>query len=156
MSEIKQGISNQEIEQFLQGSDQQKYIVAVEAEYNTPTVTLVINHPEKGKYLEDHKYEPFVWFKEEVKDIMYEGKRMKILEACQKHNIKITKLRTSNDEGYTPPRMENGYKYLAKCKGSYNNLIYFFKEGGVDVFSKENSNYVIKNFSVTKFYLAIL
>lgn len=153
MSEIKQGISNQEIEQFLQGSDQQKYIVAVEAEYNTPTVTLVINHPEKGKYLENHKYEPFVWFKEEVKDIMYEGKRMKILEACQKHNIKITKLRTSNDEGYTPPRMENGYKYLAKCKGSYNNLIYFFKEGGVDVFSKENSKLFVMFSPIEQFLI---
>jgi hypothetical protein len=33
--------------------------------------------------------------------------------------------------------MENGYKYLAKCKGSYNDLIQFFREGGIDVFNKE-------------------
>jgi hypothetical protein len=137
MSQTKTVVSNEEIEKFLQGSDPQKYIVSVEAEYNIPKVTLVINDPQRGKYLEEHSYQPFLWFKHDVTTMMYEGKRMKILEACKKYDVKITKLRTHNDEGYVPPRMENGYKYLAKCKGSYNNLIQFFKEGGIDVFNKE-------------------
>ena len=39
-------ISNETIEGFLQGSDPQKYIVAIESEYNTPNVTLIVNDPE--------------------------------------------------------------------------------------------------------------
>ena len=140
MSQTKHVVSNEQIESFLQGSDPQKYIVAIEAEYNTPSVTLVINDPETGKRLEKHKYDPFLWFKEDVTHMMYEGKRMKILEACTKYRVKITKLRIQNEEGYTPPRMESGYKYIAKCKGSYNDLVNFFKEGGIDVFNKENIN----------------
>lgn len=145
MSESKQIITNERIEQFLQGSDPQKYIVAVEAEYNEPRVTLVINDPNTGKKLENHKYQPFLWFKHDVTEIMYGGKRMKIMEACQKFDVKITKLRTSNDEGYTPARMESGYKYIAKCKGSYNSLINFFKEGGVDVFKGHSKLFVLFN-----------
>lgn len=152
MSKTKTVLSNEVIENFLQGSDPQKYIVSVESDYSSPKVTLVINDPEKGKYLEEQKYEPFLWFKEDVTKMIYEGKRMRILEACQKYNVKITKLRTNNDEGYVPPRMENGYKYLAKCKGSYNDLINFFKFGGVDIFNKENIKHFVV-FSPTEQFL---
>lgn len=143
MAEAKQVFTNERIEQFLQGSDPQKYIVAVEAEYHEPKVTLVINDPSTGKRLEEHKYQPFLWFKHDVTELMYGGKRMKILEACQKFDVKITKLRTSNDDGHTPARMENGYKYIAKCKGSYNTLINFFREGGVDVFKAHSKLFVL-------------
>jgi DNA polymerase elongation subunit (family B) len=72
--------------------------------------------------------------------MIYGGKRLKIMEACKEYGIKITKLITSNEEGYTPDRMENGYKYMATCKHSYNNLLKFFKDGGVDVFSDKHIN----------------
>ena len=135
-------ISNEVIENFLQGSDPQKYIVAIEAGYSEPTVTLVINDPETGKRLETHPFKPFLWFKKDITEILYEGKRLKTLEAGKKYGVKLTGLRTSNSEGFSPDRLEYGYKYLATCNKSYNDLINFFKAGGVDVFSKEYS----KNF----------
>jgi DNA polymerase elongation subunit (family B) len=135
-------VSNEVIESFLQGNDPQEYIVAVEAGYNEGKVTLVINHPENGKYLEEHKYQPFLWFKEDITDILYGGKRVKIIDAARKYGVKISKLRTHNDDGYSPERMLNGYRFLAKCSKSYNDLVNFFKNGGVDVFSKSYS----KNF----------
>jgi DNA polymerase elongation subunit (family B) len=135
-------ISNEVIENFLQGSDPQKYIVAIEAGYSEPTVTLVINDPETGKRLETHPFKPFLWFKKDITEILYEGKRLKTLEAAKKYGVKLTGLRTSNSEGFSPDRLEYGYKYMATCNKSYNDLIHFFKAGGVDVFSKEYS----KNF----------
>jgi len=138
MSKSKTKVSNEVIESFLQGSNPEKYIVAIESNYSEPTVTLVINDPEKGKYLYDDKYKPFLWFKEDVTSMIYGGKRLKIMEACKDYGIKITKLITSNEEGYTPDRMDSGYKYMATCKHSYNNLLKFFKEGGIDVFSDKN------------------
>ena len=152
MAEVKNQISNERIESFLQGTDPQKYIVAIEAEYNAPKVTLVINDPDTGKRLEEHTYQPFLWFKEDITDKLYGGKRMKIIEACGKSKVKLTKLRTADDKGNSPKRMENGYKYMATCKGSYNDLIYFFKNGGVDVFNKETSKYFVM-FSPTEQFL---
>jgi DNA polymerase I len=151
MSEIKQMITNERVEQFLQGSDPEKYIIAVEAEYNEPTVTLVINDPNTGKKTRQQKYEPFLWFKHDIVELLYGGNRTKVREACEKFSVKITKLRTSDNSGYTPERMENGYKYLAKCKGSYNLLINFFKDGGIDIFKLHSKSFIL--FSPTEQFL---
>jgi DNA polymerase elongation subunit (family B) len=146
-------VSNERIESFLQGTDPQKYIVAIEAYYDKPTVTLVVNDKENGgKRLEDHNYKPFLWFKEDITKIIYGGKRLKTIEACKKFDIKITKLITSDDNGFTPDRMDKGYKYMATCKKSYNHLVQFFKEGGVDVFNKDFSKYFVM-FSPTEQFL---
>ncbi len=153
MSQTKTKVSNEIIESFLQGTDPQENIVAIESYYDRPLVTLVVNDRERGeKRLEDHEYRPFLWFKEDVTAKIYGGKRMKIIEACRKFDVKITKLRTSDDNGNTPQRMENGYKYMATCKKSYNHLVNFFKEGGVDVFKKENSKDFVM-FSPTEQFL---
>ena len=138
----KTNISNEVIENFLQGSDPQKYIVAIEAGYSEPTVTLVINDPETGKRLESHPFKPFLWFKKDITEVLYGGKRLKTIEAAKTYGVKISELRTSNADKFSPERLANGYKYLATCNKSYNDLIHFFKAGGVDVFSKDYS----KNF----------
>lgn len=153
MSETKTKVSNKRIESFLQGTDPQENIVAVESYYDKPVVTLVINdRSNNDKYLKDEPYQPFLWFKEDAIDILYQGKRLKTLEASKKWGVKITKLITSDENGYSPNRLENGYKYLAKCSKSYNALINFFKEGGIDVFNKDFSkNFVM--FSPTEQFL---
>ena len=135
-------ISNEVIENFLQGTDPQKYIVAIEAGYSEPTVTLVINDPVTGKRLEPHPFKPFLWFKHDITGVLYGGNRLKRIEAGRTYGVKITELRTSNSEGFSPERLANGYKYIATCNKSYNDLINFFKAGGVDVFNKDFS----KNF----------
>ena len=137
-------ISNERIEAFLQGTDPQKYIVAVEAEYHTQDVILVVNDPETGKRKEKHKFNPFLWVKEEVlTKMLYGGKRMKIFDEAKKYNITFKKLRTTNDEGYEPSRLGNGYKYLVTCKKSYNELTNFFKNGGVDIFNEDTRKYFV-------------
>ena len=135
-------ISNEVIENFLQGSDPQEYIVAIEAGYSEPTVTLVINDPVTGKRLEPHPFKPFLWFKHDITSILYGGNKVKRIEAGRSYGVKISELRTSNSEGFSPERLERGYKYMATCNKSYNDLINFFKNGGVDVFHKDFS----KNF----------
>jgi DNA polymerase elongation subunit (family B) len=144
MNQEKTKVSTQRIEEFLEGSDPQKYIVAIEASYNEPKVTLVINDPEEGKYQEEHPFKPFLWFKEDVTKIMYGGNRKKILEAGTKHGVRIKKLRTADGNGVSPSRLENGYKYMAICSKTYNNLVAYFKEGEIDVFKEEfRTNFVM-------------
>ena len=142
-------VSNEIIEEFLQGSDPQKYIVAIEAGYNEPHVTLVVNDPESGKRLETHPFKPFLWFKHELTEILYGGKRTKIIDAGRKYGVKITGLKTDNDEGYSPERLQNGFKYIATCNKSYYELINFFKYGGIDLFDKEFSSLISSSKIVT-------
>ena len=114
-------ISNEVIENFLQGSDPQEYIVAIEAGYSEPTVTLVINDPVTGKRLEPHPFKPFLWFKHDITSILYGGNKVKRIEAGRSYGVKISELRTSNSEGFSPERLERGYKYMATCNKSYND-----------------------------------
>jgi len=137
MSQTKTKVSNEIIESFLQGSDPQEYIVAVESSYDKPSVTLVINEPDCEKRLEDYPYKPFLWFKEDITKELYGGKKIKRIDAGKQYGVKIKTLRTWNDEGVSPDRLAYGYKYMATCDRSYNSLIQFFKEGGIDVFHKD-------------------
>ncbi len=140
----KDKVSFDIIEKFLEGGDPQKYIVGVEATYYEDFVYLIINDPDSGKRIEKHKFQSFVWMKEEVSSILFGGKRSKIRAAMRENNIKITKLRDTDSEGNIPDRLINGYKYLVKCKGSYGKLINFFKKGGIDIFEGEQKKLFVK------------
>ena len=128
------------IEQFLEGRDPQKYIVAIESSYRDNTVDLIINDPTDGKRIEKHSYKPFVWLKHEVSLLLYGGKTSLIKAAMSKYKVKIKKLIVEDGDGNVPERLDNGYKFIAICDGSYSNLINFFREGGVDLYSKNNIN----------------
>ena len=144
MSINKAKVSSERIEEFLEGSDQEQYIVAIEASYGEPIVTLVINDPERGKYTREVKFKPFLWFKEEIGYMLYNRNKKLRLQMCTKYGVSIKRLRTKNDDGFSPKRLENGYKYMAICTKSQNDLIRFFKDGGFDVFDKDTrENFVM-------------
>ena len=46
-------ISQEEIEKFLQGNDDEKYIVSVEYDYTTDAIYKVIEDPIKGKSIKN-------------------------------------------------------------------------------------------------------
>ncbi len=140
MSNIKNEVTPEQIEKFLNGSDDQKYIVGIEAGYNEPNVTLIINEPNTKKKLVKAPFKPFLWFKHEVTQKMYEGKRVKMIEAGARYGVKITALRVSDNNGHTPDRLKNGFRFMATCSKSYNDLVNYFREGGIDVFDKEHKN----------------
>jgi DNA polymerase elongation subunit (family B) len=139
MSTNRTKVDHEVIESFLNGTNPKKYVVAIEAGYNEPFANLIINDPETGKKIEKYRYKPFLWFKNDVIPLLYEGKKLKQIEGAKRHGIKTKKLKTSNEDGFTPSRLQNGYRYLVTCEKSYNDLINFFKEGGVDVFDKATS-----------------
>ncbi len=132
----KEKVSFDEIEEFLEGRDPQKYIVAIEAAYHKSEVYLVINDPEKGKRIETHTYKPFLWIADGVADYMYGGSRNAFKKGMAKFGVKFKALRIADGDGIVPQRMEDGFKYMAECSGSYSDMLNFFKEGGIDVFSQ--------------------
>lgn len=130
----KETVDSAVIEQFLEGRDPQKYIVGIEAPYDDNKVSLIINDPEKGKYIEQHKYKPFIWMKESVAGKLYGGNKAERRKAMARNNITIKRLRTTDGNGNEPDRMARGFKYIATCNGSPNQLINFFKYGGVEIY----------------------
>ena len=134
---MKKEVSNEVISAFLEGSDPQKYIVAIEVPYFNNIASLIVNDPVEGKYIQRVMFQPFLWMKHDVVDKIYKGDRNKIKKASENLKIKFLLLTTEAEDGSLPTRMDNGYKYMAKCDGPYTNLITFFKEGGVDPFSKD-------------------
>lgn len=139
----KTNIETTQIETFLEGSNPKEFVIAIEAGYGTNMVDLIINDQKNPKRIEHAPFSPFLWYKEDVNHLIYGGKRLKIIDACKKYGVKLTKLRTWDENGDSPKRLENGYKYLATCSHSYNNLVGFFKEGDLDVFSEKNRSLFI-------------
>ena len=64
-----------EIEEYLEGYDEQKYIVGIESNYYENKVSLIVHDPEKGKRIEKHKFRPFMWMKTPDVDKLYGGDR---------------------------------------------------------------------------------
>jgi len=137
----KTQISSEDIENYLQGNDPQKYIVSVEAPYYQNVASLVINDPELGKYIERVTYKPFVWMSHDMSKIMFNGNRTKIAQAMKDYSVTISDLTIKDGNGFIPSRMDNGYKYIVKTTLSYTNLLNFFKSGGVDIYSEEHRKY---------------
>jgi len=134
----KEHVGFDEIEKFLEGRDPQKYIVAIEAAYHKNEVYLIINDPETGKRIETHTYKPFLWVRDGIADYMYGGSRNALKKAMTKYGVTFKSLRIADGNGVIPQRMEDGFKYMAVCKGSYSDLLNFFKDGGLDIFSQQH------------------
>ena len=137
MSKVK--VDTSIIESFLNGSNPKKHVVGIEANYSNTFVHLIINDPDAGKSIETYPFKPFLWFKEDISKLLYGGSKVKAMQEAQHYGVKSQRLKVSNADGNTPKRLENGYKYIATCTKSYNDLVRYFKDGGVDVFSKEYS-----------------
>ena len=124
----KESVTFEEIEQFLEGRDPQKYIVAIEAPYHRNEAQLIINDPETGKRIETHTYKPFMWMKHEASKYMFKGNRSSIKNGLKKYGLKIKELRISDGDGNIPKRMDEGFKYMITSNGSYSDIISFTRD----------------------------
>lgn len=124
----------EEISKFLEGHNDQKYITGIEADYSNNLVHLMIDDPEKGKYMEKQTYQPFMFIRDfrKAKKAMFGGDKQRIKSAMELHGITIKELRTDNKQ-----RLEDGYKYLVTTSKQAYNLYQFFKASGYDVFNDQ-------------------
>ena len=143
---MQEQMSSEVIENFLEGRDPQKYIVGIEASYHENFVSLIVNDPETGKRVEKHKFKPFIWVKEEALRLLYDGNRSKRLEMQNEFKIRVKRLVIKNRKGEIPTRLDNGYKYLVETTGGYNNILQFFRMGGVNPFPTEKQKAAGKNY----------
>ena len=131
-------VSKEEIKDFLEGRDPQKYIVSVESSYDQNFVNLIINDPETGKRIEKHKFRPFLWMKSPDMSKFFKGDRRLIKNKMREYMITITPLRVEDNESNIHERLDSGFKFLVQTRGPYRNIINFFKESGCDINKEEN------------------
>lgn len=126
-------ITEDKIKKFLEGYDDEKYIVGIEPSYNSNTVYVIINDPEKGMSIKTEKFYPFIWMKDISKENFYGGDKNLMRNKMQQFDILTKKLQTGDDE-----RLNNGFKFLVKTIQPYNNLVNFFKNGGLDPYERKD------------------
>jgi hypothetical protein len=124
---MKEVISQEIIENFLNGGDPEEFIVGVEYDYPTNTIFKIIQDPVQGKIVKPDTYTPFLWVGDLFGLGFYSDSKSLQKKAMAKHGIVIDKLETYGNE-----RLELGMKYLVKSIKSYTNLTSFFREGGID------------------------
>ena len=131
-------VSQEKIESFLLGEDDEKYIVSLEYDYRTNKIFKIIQDPEKGKIIKTDNFIPFAWVSQFDGIKFYGGSKAAQKEAMSTHGIIIEKLDSMDDE-----RLKNGFKFLVKTTKTYSNLINFFKGGGVNPWGREFSNHIM-------------
>ena len=135
---MKEVISQEVIESFLNGSDDEQYIVGLEYDYKTNSIFKIIQHPEKGKLVIEDSFTPFLWVGDLSDLNFYGGSKFRQKQKMTEHGIIIEKL-----NNYENQRLEEGLNYIVKTLKSYRNLISFFKEGGVDPWGEDFKKYFI-------------
>ena len=130
-------IPQEEIEQFLLGEDDEKYIVALEYDYKSSKIYKIIQDPIKGKLLRVDSFIPFAWVGNLKSKNFYKNDLQLQKKAMSENGIIIEKLDSKGNE-----RLENGLKFLVKTTKTYSNLVNFFKNGGLDPWGRDNSDYI--------------
>jgi DNA polymerase elongation subunit (family B) len=133
---MKEVISQEIIENFLNGGDPEQFIVGVEYDYPSNKIFKIIQDPEKGKIIKEDSFTPFLWVGDLSGLGFYQNSKALQKRAMGNHGILIEKLETYGNE-----RLENGMKYIVKSLKSYTNLTSFFREGGIDPWNENYRQY---------------
>jgi DNA polymerase elongation subunit (family B) len=132
MSEV---ISQEVIENFLNGWDPEQYIVGVEYDYRTNKIFKVIQDPEKGKIIKQDTLVPFLWVGDLSGLNFYQNNKALQKKKMGEYGILIEKLETHGNE-----RLQNGMTHLVKCMKGYTELVNFFRQGGVDPWGEKTKS----------------
>jgi len=125
-------ITQEEIKSFLEGNDPEKYIVAVEYDYRSNSIYKIKEHPINGKQIYKDKFIPFAWVGDLRPLNFYGNSKIRQKEAMAKHGIIIERL-----ENHDEPRLVEGFNFLIKTTKTYQNLVSFFREGGINPWAQE-------------------
>jgi DNA polymerase elongation subunit (family B) len=124
---MKEVISQEVIEGFLNGGDDEMYIVGVEYDYPTNTIWKIIQDPIEGKIIKSDTFTPFIWVGDLTGLNFYNNSKAMQKKRMGEFGILIEKLDTHGNE-----RLENGMTHIVKSIKSYTDLISFFRMGGLN------------------------
>jgi DNA polymerase elongation subunit (family B) len=129
-------ISQEVIENFLNGWDPEEYIVGVEYDYRTNKIYKIIQDPERGKIIKEDSFTPFLWVSDLNGLNFYQKNKALQKKKMGEYGILIEKLQTHGNE-----RLESGMPYIVKSIKGYTELINFFRQGGIDPWGEKFRQY---------------
>jgi DNA polymerase elongation subunit (family B) len=136
---MKEIISQEIIENFLNGADPEEYLVGVEYDYQTNKIFKIIQDPEMGKIIKEDSFTPFLWVGDLAGLNFYNNSKMLQKRRMAEFGIIIEKLKTENN-----PRLENGMPFIVKSIKGYSELISFFRLGGLDPWGENTKqNFIV-------------
>jgi DNA polymerase elongation subunit (family B) len=145
MSDYK--ISLSEVESFLLGHDDEKYIVNLEYDKETNLIYKFKQLPDGTKTTETEPLKSFMWMKHlgELKEnLNFYGKNdLNIQNARKEYGITITELDHQNH-----PKLETGYQYLVTCDQGHERMLQFFRNGGLYGGVYDRRNGINENFLI--------
>jgi hypothetical protein len=134
---MKEVISQEVIENFLNGGDDENYIVGIEYDYPTNTIFKIIQDPEQGKIVKsDTSFIPFIWVGDLSGLNFYGGSKALQKKRMQQYGIIIEKLDAHDND-----RLLNGLNYIVKSLKSYSDLMSFFRQGGLNPWDENTRQY---------------
>jgi DNA polymerase elongation subunit (family B) len=131
-------LSQEEIKSFLEGTDPEQFIVAVEFDYASDSVFKIKEDPIKGKTIQKESFTPFAWVGDLKDRNFYKSSKALQKEAMSKYGIIIEKLETKGND-----RLEKGLKYMVKSLKGYRSLISFFRDGGLDPWGENTKDLIL-------------
>ena len=131
-------ISQEEIKSFLEGSDPEEHIVAIEFDYVTDSIYKIKEIPGQGKIIKKDTFTAFAWVGDLRGLNFYSSSKDQQKAAMTKYGIVIDKLETEGNE-----RLEQGLKFMVKSLKGYRTLIQFFRDGGLDPWSERAKDLIL-------------
>jgi DNA polymerase elongation subunit (family B) len=137
-------IEQKKIDVFINGKDPQKRIFYIECGYGSKKAITYAKNDENAIEILEFDFYPFVWATEKgVKNLgidkygVYDRDEFK--KRLDKAHIDFKRLRTTDDNGFEPERMKNGYKYMFYANKPMEFITFhaFFKESGQDLYGEE-------------------
>jgi len=136
-------ISENKINQFLEGKDPQTGIIAIECSYKDEEVSIIYKDGDSKRIKKD-AFKPFIWGKQSgAKRLFVNPKtgyqdRVLLRKKLDQYGIVIKSLNIYTTDGRTTDRLEKGYRlmFMTNRSMSYSKFLRFFKEGGVDLYDE--------------------
>jgi DNA polymerase elongation subunit (family B) len=133
---MKEVISQEVIEGFLNGGDSEEFIVGVEYDYPTNTIYKIIQDPIQGKIIKPDTFTPFLWVGDLSGLNFYNNSKATQKKRMGEFGIIIEKLETHGND-----RLEGGLTHLVKSIKSYTDLVSFFRMGGINPWDEKYRQY---------------
>lgn len=157
-------IEKEAIEKFLEGKDEQKYIVKIHVPNYENVAYKIIRHPQEGKKIQKERFKPFLWFNPKVfehfildkaeSEEEYNKKKLDIKRSMDRRGVEFKALEQTDENGHAPPRIKNGYTHIAHCSKSWSELLNFFKEdNGLNLFEEPYKEYFTRVKPVEQFMI---
>ena len=123
-----------EIKTFLDGSNNElKYMVNIETDPNTNVANCIIHEPNHPPRIELHLYRPFMYMKDLKKynKVLFNGDEQLEQSMRKMYGIEFKTLNTGNQK-----RLKDGFTILVTSTKSFNAILNYFRNGGIDVYEK--------------------